>query len=122
MLSLSVSMHTAAFSPSEKEILKSKATEALFEFCHYSVTDERCNKLNTELGIMEPEMYLFRDTYKEKVLVIYTLDHFHPHVILLYDSDGSLHVVVSGILLSHKQEFVNQFLISGDFIDDKRDE
>ena len=80
------------------------------------VADERCNEIKTGLDTLEPEIYFFQNTYTEKVLVMYTFDNFYSHVILLYDNDGLLHDIVRGILLSHKQEFVNQFLNSGDFI------
>lgn len=118
MLSLSVCAHATEISPNEKQVLKSKTMEALFEFCQGRVADERCNKINTELDTLEPEIYFFQNLYKKKVLVIYTLGDFYTHVILLYDNDGLLHVTVRGVLLSHKQEFVNRFLAIGDFIDD----
>ena len=78
MLSLSVYAHATEVSPNEKQLLKSKAMEALFEFCHGRVADERCNEIKTELDTLEPEIYFFQDSYKKKLwLFIHLIIFIH---------------------------------------------
>ena len=122
MFTLSACAQTTDISPNEKRIFNLYAMAALFELCHDKVISEQCNEINTELDTLEPEIYFFQNTDKKEVLVIYTLNNYYPDVILRYDKDGLLKIINRGVWLSDKQEYISEFLNSGDFIDDNHAE
>lgn len=121
-VALSVSAQTIEISPNERRIFKLYAMAALFELCHAKVVSERCAEINTELDTLEPEIFFFQNDEKREVLVIYTLNDYYPDVILRYDKDGNIKIVNRGTWLSDKQQYINEFLNSGNFIDENHAE
>lgn len=117
-IALSVSAQTVEISPSERRIFKLYAMSALFELCHEKVISDRCAKINARLDTLEPEIFFFQNEKKREILVIYTLNGFYPDVVLRYDKDGNIKIVNRGIWLSDKQQYISEFLNSGNYIDE----
>ena len=122
MFAVSVCAQTTEISQNEERIFKLYAMAALFEFCNDTGIRNQCNEINTKLDVLEPEIYFFQNAEKKEVLVIYTLNNYYPHVMLGYDKDGYIKFIGRGVLFSDSKEFINEFLSSGNFIDDSHAE
>ena len=122
MFTLSVSAQPTEISPNERRVFKLYAMAALLELCHDEFISERCDEINSKLDTLEPEMFFFQNTEKKEVLVIYSLNDYYPDVILRYDKDGLLKIINRGVWLSDKQEYISEFLDSGNFIDENHAE
>ena len=97
----------------ENRIFELYAKASLYEFCTKNM-GYRCNKIKGNLDSINPEIFLSRNAEKKEVLVLFTLNNYHPHVIFGYDKDGDIEIRGTGIWITSKQEMVENFLKYGD--------
>lgn len=118
MFVLSVYAQTEGVSPNQKRVLELYAIAALLEICENKFVNDVCSKITTDLEALEPEIFFFQDAAKKEVLVIFSLNDYYPNVRLGYDKDANIKIIGRGVWFSDKQEYINEFLKSGDFIDE----